>query len=387
MKKINHSKPLHRRVKRFTIIAGLLAILSPFTPALALDPAQPFTIDLSPVVKAINDAKDAIILETKQPRDDLKVLFLKALDDTFLTTNASVVNMALLKPEGNYSFTESKENKGPATSPYELVRQASQHSAALKLQSALSNKDPEAQRQVLSSASDAKDAIAKMLDAQNFLGPLAYTSDEQNEAELTVAFLSDYASPFGTIDLEKLNTNEENKDTEVAKAYRIKVYTNAAIRSLLLGNLYDSFNARIPVVDLAEKSGMPKKGSASLAEVEKYAATRRIADPKWYETINNTPSIGVERETVFILAEIQAQLYQLHRDNERMLQTMTAIGVTNLRAAGGFPDANEIDLKQKVDGTKMVEKPLTDESFSSSDGLNRTSPPKQKEGAIPSVPR
>lgn len=379
MKKINNKKPQHHRIKRLAVLACLLSVLSPFTPAFADDP-----FSSSSIVEAINNARIKILSQMELATVQLNTLFSDAFRNTFLTVNAQVPNLAMLNPVGNYVFEGSGGADQKALTPYELANNASQNLATQKLQKSLSNDDVKAQRQVLlETGANSKEALAKTLDAQNFLTPSAYTVEAQNNAERTVSFLSDYASPFGTIDLEKLNSKKELKDTDAAKTYRVKVYTNAAIRSLLLGNLYDSFNARIPVKGLGEGSGMSDKKSASIVEVEKYIASRRIKNPKWYETINSAPSIAVQREMAFVLAEIQWQLYQLHQDNEKMLQTMTALGVINLRSGGNLADSNEIQLKQDVEGTKPKEpEQITDTTSSGVQNL----PPSTENGGIPPIP-
>ncbi len=386
MKKPNETKSTSFFAKRFAIVACLLSTLS--TPAFAIDPLNPD--DSTSVVAAIDKARADIVANLKSAKDQLDMLFLKAFDSV-LTAQAQQPNVALQDPTGKYKFTETDEaNKNtPPVPAYDLVRTAAQKSATLKLQNSLSNENAATQRQVLlQPLTSAQDAITNMLDAQNFLGPLAYSSAQiQNNAERTVAFLSDYAGPLGSIDLKKLSDKAELKDTESARKYRVKVYTNAAIRSLLLGNLYDSFNSRIPIAGLAQQSGMSnvKNASASLAEVEKYVASRRIKDPKWYETINTAPSIAVQREAVFILAEIQWQLYQLHHDNEKMLQTISATGVLNLRNSIISSDQEEIALKQEVEGT-APKKP--DDIANTDTGTNQYEPqsPPPNSG-VPPVPQ
>jgi hypothetical protein len=381
MKKTNN-KPKHLRIKRLAITTCLLTALSS-TSALAIDPLNPGTPESS-VVEAIEKARVEIIANLKAAKDQLNVLFLNAFSGV-LTAQAQQPNIALQDPAGKYKFTETDEagkNQTPVP-PYDLVSEASQKAAAIKLQNSLSNENVKTQRRILlQPPSTDKNAVANMLDAQNFLGPLAYTPEAQNNAERVVSFLSDYAGPLGSIDLEKLDAKPDLRDSEAGREYRVKVYTSATARSLLLGNLYDSFNKRVPIAGLAQQSGMSNtpNASASLAEVEKYLASRRIKNADWYKTINDAPSIAVQREIAFTLAEMQWQLYQLHRDNEKILQTMTAVGVLNLRSSAAFISPNEIDLKQELEGTKMK----GPEDIPAS---TQYTPPPSPEGGIPTIPQ
>lgn len=345
MKK-NTSTPRSLRVKNLLPLACLLAILSPFSPAYAADPTPPF--DAEGIVAAINNARVEIVTQLTAAKDQLNRLFSNAFNSAFgLTPNAQVPNIALFDPSG-YTF-ERGSNTTPIT-PYALINEAAKKSSTLKLENVLFNQSRQAQKEaLLAGMDDSKQAIGN-IDAQNFLRQLSYNTEAQNKAERMIALLAG-SGAAGSIDLKELKEKEELNNSDAAKEYKIKTFSNAAIRSLLLGNLYEVFNARIPIKKLGEKSGMPT-ANASLAEVEQYAASRRIKNPDWYKTIDSAPSIAVQREIAFILAEMQWQLHTLHQDNEKMLQTMTALGIINLRMSAGMStDQKEIELKQEVEGT------------------------------------
>lgn len=347
MKK-NKSTPQMFRLQPLLATACLWLVTSPFSSAFAALGEQPI-FDSTSIVDAINNARVEIVSQLSAGKEQLNTLFSNAFNSAFgLTPNAQVLNIALFDPKG-YLFEESPTNTTPVT-PYALVNDAAKKSAALKLENVIFNKDQRAQASVLLSGLDTPARTVDNLDAQNFLRQLSYTTDAQNKAERMIAFMAGSGS-VGAIDLEELKAKPELDSSDSAKEYKIKVYANAAIRSLLLGNLYEVFNARIPIKKLGEKSGMPN-ANASLAEVEQYAASRRIRNPEWYKTIDSAPSIAVQREIAFILAEMQWQLQTLHQDNEKMLQTMTAVGMINLRMSAGMStDQKEIELQQALEGT------------------------------------
>jgi hypothetical protein len=336
------------RTKHLAAAACLWLVTSPFSSAFAALVGEQPIFDSTSIVDAVNNARVEIVSYLSAGKEQLNTLFSNAFNSAFgLTPNAQVLNIALFDPNG-YIFEQSPANTTPVT-PYALVNDAAKKSASIKLENIIFNKDQRAQTSVLLSGMDTPTNTMDNLDAQNFLRQLSYTPDAQNKAERMIIFMGG-SSPAGPIDLEELKAKKlDNSDS--AKEYKIKVYSNAAIRSLLLGNLYEVFNARIPIKKLGEKSGMPN-ANASLAEVEQYAASRRIKNPEWYKTIDSAPSIAVQREIAFILAEMQWQLQTLHKDNEKMLQTMTAVGMINLRMSGSMStDQKEIELKQALEGT------------------------------------
>jgi hypothetical protein len=340
----------------FLLVASICAFFL-LTPAYAVASA-----DTVMIVDAVDRLRTEVVAQMTAASNQLNRLLTDAFTSPSfpLTPNAQVPNLALLNPAGSYTFEKNPDEEGgknvTGVTPYALVGAAIKNSAMQKLQYSVSNENPIAQKTaLLIGMSDTKKAL-DLLDAQNFLRTLAYTETAQNNAERAVAFVSDYASPFGTIDLKALQGKEDLYNSDAGKAYRVKVYGNVVMRSLFLGNLYDSFNTRVPIKGLAEKSGMSasKGASASLAEVEEYAASRRIKNPEWYKAMNTAPSIAVQREIAFMLAEMQWQLHQLHQDNEKMLQTMTVMGLTNLRMTAGMSsDQKEMDLKQAVEGTTV----------------------------------
>lgn len=377
-KPILNSQSWHHRAKHFVITTCLMIMLAPSATALTPDPS-------GGLLEAIDKLREEIVARMEASKSRLDELFLDAYDN--LTSSAQLPNLATHNPANAYQFTEGGNPDQKALPVYDLVKESVQQAVAKKLQASLSPGNTDAQRQVLlQPLSTGSDAIANMLDAQSLLGPLVYDSPaSQNLAERAVAFLSDYASPIGSIDLQKLHDEKPDIDkSRAGEEYKVKIFTQAAIRSLFLGTLYESLESRIPVKGLGKISGMPNKNDASLAEVMKYIASRRISDKNWYDTINKAPPVVVEREGVFILSEIQWQLYQLHRDNERILQTMTALGVLSLRAGKIMPDKNESELKMLVEGTAPTP-PTTEED--NTHQIPNTDPDDLNVNSIPTIPQ
>lgn len=379
-----NSQPKNRRFRNIAAATCLIIFLAPSVQALADIPPIKSPDSSSLIIEAIDKVREEMIARMELARTQINELFLNAYDK--FTGNAQQPNLATQNPANAYQFVvgDNKNEQKPLP-VYDLVKESAQKAALKKLQTSISPGNVEAQRQILlQPPSNDKDAIANMLDAQSLLGPLSYTPAAQNAAERAVEFLSDYATPLGTIDLQKLREQKPDLDkSRSAQEYKVKVYTQGAIRSLLLGNLYDSLEQRVPVKNLGKVSGMPNKTDASLAEVLKYIASRRISDPKWYETMNTASPIVVQREIAFILSELQWQLYQLHTDNERILQTITAAGVVNLRAGVVLPDKNTMELQAAFEGT-MPKTPTAGGEPDTKYDLPPTTP--NSNNTLPSIP-
>jgi hypothetical protein len=90
---------------------------------------------------------------------------------------------------------------------------------------------------------------------------------------------------------------------------------------------------------------------ASPLQVKEYLATRRSTNPQWYDDMSKASPATVSRETLFVLAEIRQELFNIQQQNERMLATMSAMGgqlnmtgKTNLKRLEG-------EVKEKINTT------------------------------------
>ncbi len=77
---------------------------------------------------------------------------------------------------------------------------------------------------------------------------------------------------------------------------------------------------------MKDKNGNPimqRTTTTSPLALQHYQATHRISDPMWYTNIKSASSAALQRETLVVLAEIEAQNFQAHLDRERLLATMS----------------------------------------------------------------
>lgn len=135
-------------------------------------------------------------------------------------------------------------------------------------------------------------------------------------------------------------TSGEQKDTldKVNFARFVNLYRGyAASESIALSNLEYLFAQRYrdTTDHLGYKAGLTKDpnskdADASPLKVDHYLATKRL-NPQWYANMETSTPIQVQRETLYVLAEMRYELYQMRRDNERIIAALTALQLnTNL---------------------------------------------------------
>lgn len=171
----------------------------------------------------------------------------------------------------------------------------------------------------------------KSLNAQSLIGPVAFQTEQGQSTGIIQAlsfirFLSGQANPKGVPDLKKL----EELDPLEANRYLVNLRQFAASQSVGLNNLFQMLARRLTVPKLGEEAGMDKTDASQL-EVANFVARRRVNNSnKWYEEMEKAPPITVQRETLYVLAEIQNQLNEMRLLNERVLLTLTAMQLQSI---------------------------------------------------------
>jgi hypothetical protein len=164
-----------------------------------------------------------------------------------------------------------------------------------------------------------------------------------------IQFLLNQSRPTA-LDMSKL-TEEQRKliaVKDLGKEYTVLIRSLLATRSVGADNLLTIYTRRLPIEGLGEKVGMPGKKDASAAEVENYLATRRADSPEWYKSIAKASGATIARETLFVLVEIQRQLYDLKQDNERIVATLSVMQLSELANQMARLDAKKMELKQEL---------------------------------------
>lgn len=228
----------------------------------------------------------------------------------------------------------------------------------------------------------------------SLISPLVYTSDQQLAAKNFIEYMTKrYESLTGNIEFNTLRANLDKlkskpkelaqalhnfMDTAAFKKYQLSIRSMLASQSVAMNNFYHIANERTPIysqnenrnlADISKALGVTPQqvritdpnnpnlkitvwAYASPLQIENYMANHRINSSQWYQQMSAASPATVQRETLYVLAEIQSQLHQAHLDQERLLATMTAMqvqsGATNQMMLG--TQANDMNEAIKAVG-------------------------------------
>jgi hypothetical protein len=178
----------------------------------------------------------------------------------------------------------------------------------------------------------------------------------KNPAYNFIQFASSAYQPLMSIQLakdiaslpeEKKATLQNNPDFQ---KYRAALRSNLAAQSIGLSNLYSLMAKRVPQAGLGTKAGIPDKTNASELEIQQYLASRRSQNIEWYKQMAAASPATVSRESLFVLAEMQQQLFQMQLVNERILATLSMMEMQqNTLNKNFYITPMEIAVKNQVD--------------------------------------
>lgn len=117
------------------------------------------------------------------------------------------------------------------------------------------------------------------------------------------------------------------QNNPVYQKNQVDIRSFIAARSVALNNLFRIIAERTPQPNIVALNLKDPAGKAiqSAAQYQYYLVTRRVDNPKWYDQMSQASPSTIARETLFVLAEIQRQLYQIHQDNERLISSVSVI--------------------------------------------------------------
>lgn len=195
----------------------------------------------------------------------------------------------------------------------------------------------------------------RTLSIDTLLNPLAYDKFDLNKLNSNppynfIQFAGALYQPIGTISLThrqpKLTEKqmEEIQNSQDFQQYRAALRAYAAAQSVGASNLYQLMAERIPQKDLGTKAGLTTKNISAL-QLAHYLATRRSQNKEWYEQMATASPATVQRETLFILAELRQQLFEMQQQNERLLATLS---VMQMQQNYQLNKLNLMQLEQKV---------------------------------------
>lgn len=173
--------------------------------------------------------------------------------------------------------------------------------------------------------------------------PIGYTSTQQ--AALAQDAIQFIIGSYLPINVPSLSSNSTTAASQLAlpdvQNYFLKLRTYTSEASVAISNLNYILNERTQQQGLGTAAGMTTlptdaSGSSPIAnasplQIEQFMVQRRAGNKTWYTNVNSATATDISRETLFVLAEIETELFQLHLDNERMM----AVGSVGVLGLGG----------------------------------------------------
>lgn len=188
------------------------------------------------------------------------------------------------------------------------------------------------------------------MNANTILSPETYTPEQEKMAKYFALFAGDFGDPLPKISLRGLTQTQrldlQDNDPNFRK-FLVAKRTLIANRSVGLGNIYQLIANRTPVNGLGENAGLGNK-PISAAALQDYLATRRANDAQWYEDMTKSSPSTIQRESLNVLVEMQKQLLQLHKDNERLLLTLSLMQLQGTQMSRALMKGNEETIKQTI---------------------------------------
>ncbi len=198
------------------------------------------------------------------------------------------------------------------------------------------------------------------LDFQSLISPIAYDNAGLTRASNFIKYAANLGDPITTIKWSDLNDEQKQKldSTATGRDYKVYVRSQVAARSVAIDNLLDMLAERTPSKDLGTQAGL-SQADASALQVKEHIATRRTRDAEWYNNMAKASPATIARETLFVLAEIQNQLYDLHKDNERLLATSSMLQLQGTQLSKFMNHQREQEIKTLLGISTAGELPPT----------------------------
>jgi hypothetical protein len=190
-------------------------------------------------------------------------------------------------------------------------------------------------------------------NADTLLSTTGYVAKAQQTGQTDQTTISTLINFLANLNQSLPNPGFTATDTPAARSallqrgdvqsYILAIRNIGALQSMALSNFNMLAQERLIVPNLGTNAGMttlPPAGSstppsaikdASQLQLDKFLIDRRVNNAAWYTAMNTASPTALQRETVFILAEMQRQLYELRMLNERMLATLSTMQMTMLQ--------------------------------------------------------
>ena len=134
-----------------------------------------------------------------------------------------------------------------------------------------------------------------------------------------------------------------NRTNEEWRNYLARIWSMQAKLSLVLGNFYNMLRHR-------------EGGSQSPAALEAHHANKRLDDPNWFDDMQTASPIRLQREIVFLLAEMQRTQHLIQQQDERILATLSAVLAQGVETGREMMNLAE-EVQKSIDEAQSVEIP------------------------------
>jgi intracellular multiplication protein IcmX len=206
--------------------------------------------------------------------------------------------------------------------------------------------------------------------------PQSYNTEAQKKAANNfITYLSQNYKLLNSSLINALNSSSLKNDAKKLQSlkgtiqfqnYLVNNRSKIAAASIPLSNFYHMYSERANLKDIIDKmeaggqtvnpaikdvvNTLASKNINSLLELQNYVANHRVTDQKWRQKMASASPATVQRETLFVLAEIESQLQRMHLDNERLLATVSGAQLQLTQATAG-QDSTTTALQDYVNKT------------------------------------
>ncbi len=255
-----------------------------------------------------------------------------------------------IQPEVNKNATLNSEKLAGEKVKEQLTGASSNFWQQLsELSASDTKKVPQGYGNILSGKKDSDLNYDASMNANTILTPETYTPEQEEMAKYFALFAGDFGDPLPKANLRGLSDSQilnlQNSDPDFRK-FLVAKRSFITNRSVGLGNIYQLIASRMPQKGLGEKAGLGNK-AISADQLQNYLATRRADNEQWYADMAAASPATIQRENLNVLVEIQKQLQQLHKDNNRILLTLSILQLQGSQMAR----ANMVKYKGSIEGT------------------------------------
>lgn len=163
-------------------------------------------------------------------------------------------------------------------------------------------------------------------------------SEQQSAAVSFVDFVTRSYKPIDSdISFGKIRGNTKamaylQSHSKNYQAYQAETRSTIATQSIAMSNFNYLIAERTPSKDLTTaNTGVPsnadENGMLSPLQVQQYVAQHDVNDPNWYKQIASASPANINRQILVVLSQIKSQMFQKHLDDERLIATMSTMGL------------------------------------------------------------